>query len=77
MTRLEGVVGRFFFNPVTNTAMFRMRGEDCAHHVTVPAHMADFDDFVMTRPGDTVTVEIDSDDVLDTWFNETYLTKRD
>lgn len=77
MTRREGLVSRFFFNPVTNTAMFRMRGEDQAYHVTVNAHMADFDDFVMTRPGDKVAVEIDSDDVLDAWFNETFLTKSD
>jgi hypothetical protein len=74
MTRIEGFITRFFFNPVTNTAMFRMRGEERVYHVTVPPHYADFDDFVMSRPGDEVSAEIDTNDQLESWFNDTYLT---
>lgn len=77
MARKEGVVSRFFFNPVKNTAVFCLRGDERVYHVTTPPHYADYDDFVMTLPGDEVTVEIDDDDLLETWFNGSYLMHRD
>lgn len=73
MQRIEGRLGRFFFNPVTDTAMFRLQGEEHVHYVRVPKHISDCNFFAMTQPGDMVMVTLEDDDLVEGWFNETYV----
>jgi hypothetical protein len=73
MQRIEGQLSRFFFNPVTGSAMFRLRGSEHVHYVTVPKHISDCDFFAMTRPGDVVAITLEEEDVVEGWFNETYV----
>jgi hypothetical protein len=77
VTRLNGVVSRFFYDTERSSAIFRMRGDGRTYSAKVPDSWRDYDDFVLTRPGDEVLVEMDVDDVLDTWYNETSATSGD
>lgn len=72
MNRIEGRLSRFFFNPVTDTAMFRLQGQEQVYYVSVPKHLSDCDFFAMSRPNDVVAITIEAGDVVEGWFNETY-----
>jgi len=73
MMRKEGIISRFFYNPITRLAMLRFRGSEQVYKLNVPAELQGLDDLLMTRPGDKVCADIDTNDRLDSWFNETYV----